>query len=166
MMDKKSIFERSAETNWLVAALEEVKPNEVITYDELSQACGEDVRGKGRGALASARRILERESQKVFGAVRNEGLKCLDDPGIVNTLDDTVNRIRNHARRGRRRSVCVQAPGNLNSEERRKFLSRQGYLAFIEAASKSKKMRSLESKVEKTNKELDMHALLEAFKGD
>lgn len=100
--------EASVDTRFLVEAMRKVKPGDLITYVELTQACGRDVREK-RHLTDSARRILLRDHNMVFRCVANEGFIRLEDAKIVDVVNnDRRERIRRQARVAIKELACVE----------------------------------------------------------
>ena len=90
---------------------------DLVTYAALSEIAGRDVQRAGRGPLDTARRILQREDNIVFGVVRGEGLKRLSDPEIVKAGHASVAATRRTARRGIRKLACADY-ANLDNGDR------------------------------------------------
>ena len=106
-MAKLTIAELSIETTLLVERLQRVEVGELVLYKELGEICGRDVQLRGRCSLTSARRICQRDRRMVFEAVVNEGVRRLDDGGIVATGAVNLKRIGRKARRGVTTLACI-----------------------------------------------------------
>lgn len=113
--EERLTFEASVETLKVVEHLAQMCVSDTVTYKELDIIAGIDVRESGR--LHSARNIIQRESQMVFGVIRGVGLQRLDDSQIVHTADDRRNRIRRAAHRGRKTLSCADFK-KLSKEDR------------------------------------------------
>lgn len=108
--NKKPSFmgEASVDTRFLVEAMRKIKPGEMITYKELNQACGRDVREK-RHLTDSARRILLRDHGMVFRCIANEGFIRLEDEKIVHVVNiDRRERMRRQAAFAIKELGCVE----------------------------------------------------------
>jgi hypothetical protein len=90
----------SFETLAAQKVLDALKVGETATYDALRVAIGRDPQVSGRGLIATARRRLMRESNKVFGADPGKGLRRLSDVEMIAEGDNVVQRVRRAAKRG------------------------------------------------------------------
>ena len=161
-MTRTSTFERSAETQWLVDYL---RDKDEASYEDLSRVCGvQDVRKQAQGPLYSARRILQRDEQIVFGVVRGWGLKRLDNVGLLGALSSKAKMMRNMARSGRKLSVCV-SERDLDESQRSELLTKQSLFALVDAL-KATKLKQIESNVKKKLRPLNMGEMLSALRGD
>ncbi len=165
MPDKnRTMFERSAEVQWLVDRLRGNKPNEAVAYSELNEVCNRDVQGEGRGALASARRILIREDGIAFGTIRGEGLRRLDDEGVVKVLPSSLKQIRNKASRALRVSACVQDMANLDPPTRASLIAQQSYFGVIRAMTREKTVHQIEERCGELQRKLNPAEILQSLK--
>jgi hypothetical protein len=106
--DKRVIGQASAEVLELVAMLAKTHVGEMVTYRHMTRTIGVDVVVR-RHLLASARRILMREHNMVFGCVMNEGLKLLDCVEVVDiTPEERRKRIHQQAKLGIRELATVK----------------------------------------------------------
>lgn len=103
---KRTIQERSIDTQLLVDHLLSIRPEETADYATLSKIIGRDVTASG-SPLHSARRIAEREGRIVFGTIRKVGLKRLADSEIVTVGRYSLGRIHREAKRGANRLSCA-----------------------------------------------------------
>lgn len=159
---KRAMAERSATTSALIARLEKLEMEDSVTYSALSEVAGCDVQGIGRGYLTSARNILQRERGMVFDAVRGEGIKRLNDDGIVSTGDRSVNRIRRESTRGVRRLSKVVFD-KISPENRTRFNALASCLGMLRHVTKSKSIRILENHVQEKQTQLAVDETLTAF---
>ena len=79
---------------------------QIITYEELSEACKRDIQ-KHRGGLISARRRLEREGL-VFQTLIGVGLRIMEPGEHVHAAQAAVTGIRRKAKRSLRRASHAQ----------------------------------------------------------
>lgn len=94
----RSFAELSLDTKVLAERLAELQPDEVVSYQELSDLIGRAVNG-GTSNLGSARRFVQREYGIVTDVVRGQGIKRLTAPGIVATQQPARAAIRRRLRR-------------------------------------------------------------------
>lgn len=97
------MFEKSRMTKLLCDHLRIV--NEHISYDRIAAITGRPV-GDIRAAIASARRILERD-KIVFAVVRGVGLRRINDNEIVQSTEQMKGTIRRASRRGLKRLEAI-----------------------------------------------------------
>lgn len=103
------MFEKSYLTTILCDHLRQT--NGEISYARICDVAGCDI-GVARPAIASARRILERE-KIVFATVRGVGLRRIDDSEIVRSTEKIKGTIRRASRRGIKRLNAVSSIANL-----------------------------------------------------
>lgn len=106
-MNTQPEFRLSSDSKALAKELEAVEVGATVSYSQLTAAIGRDVQGGGRGALETARRIVQRDHRAVFDVVRNTGLKRLADSEIVDLSDRARDGLRHSARRIAKKLVCV-----------------------------------------------------------
>ena len=163
-MKKRIIGEASIDSRMLYQRLAEMDVGEFISYSDLSAIIGRDVQGEARNCLNTARFICERENDKTFGVVRNEGLKCLSSSEVVLTALSSVEHIRRTSRRQIKRMRCVKDYDGLAPEEKIKFNTYTSILAVMTTMTKGSNIRKIEAKVEETQDQLPYAKALEAFK--
>lgn len=73
------VKEQSPETQDVIARLSQCAEGDVVTYDELSDIAGRNLRTEGRWILESARRIVEREFKLHFEPVRGVGMRRISN---------------------------------------------------------------------------------------
>lgn len=103
---KKAIPDLSLESQLLYKRLKELKINDFVSYQELSDIAGRDVQGRGRGNLHTAMRLCLRQDSIVLKAVIKEGVKRIDDVSNIKG-GNSLNRIKRIARRRRAELHCV-----------------------------------------------------------
>jgi len=160
---KRAIAELGADARVLIGRLRELSSNEMLTYEDLSQLIGRDVRTVGRGALTTAMNRLMRDERMVFAAVHGEGIKRLDDSGIVRVGVGGIERVHRAARRSLLKMGCADFSKLANAEKitHNATAAALGVLANITTQHKLKK---LESKVSEKQEPLALAKTLDAFK--
>ena len=163
-MDKKSQFELSAVTKWIIDALRKVESvGDIITYEDLDEAAGTSVRDN-RGNLTSAIKILEREDGIRFGAVRAVGLKRLDTDGVLDCGESSMKRIHNISRRSRRTlEYCINGD-HLSNEQKVRLFAQRSVVGLFEHLTRRKKMKQIEAVVKHKEVELNYTEMLNAIK--
>lgn len=95
---QEDLFIRSQYTTRAVEALSSVEPGDTIGYKRLSSHIGINILKDGRCYIQSARRILQKEQAKVFGAVPGIGLRLLFPHEVVSRGTHRRKKIRNQTR--------------------------------------------------------------------
>src|SRR5262245_5379089 len=162
--DKRTLIpETSADTEALAACLRTVPVQGTISYMLLSKQIGRDVQSEARHLLATARRILLREDQVVFGAVRDVGLKRLGDRELVLSGGAFLSHINRTAARGVRTLTCVQDFAQLPLTDQVKQNTALSLLAVFYEVSKAKGVRRIENAVTVMQKQLPFADTLKAL---
>jgi len=138
---------------------------ELIRYSEWSEILGRNVQGKGRSALHSARNILQRDHQIVFGVVLNIGLKRLSSPEVVHTSQAHVDHIRRTAKRGGKRLVAGAEYTALANPDRTKFNLYVSAFGAMTHFTSGPAMKKIEAAVEQCNSTLIAQKTLDALRG-
>lgn len=91
-------YEAQALIQFFLGRLKE-KPNEVVAYQDASEACGRDVRTAAHGAMATARKRLHRDHGIVLEVVRSVGFVWVKQEALVESRASGVAAIRRRAKR-------------------------------------------------------------------
>ena len=156
-------FQMSIDTRQLYERLKQASVGETVTYQELSEIVGRDVRGRAYSNLLSARRRCMRQDAIVFGTVQKVGLQRLDDGGVVGTAEGAMSRIRRQARRAGITLSCVRDFDALPIEAQTKHNAAMSLLAVVSRITQNSAMKQLEKHVGETKKELPLTKTLEFF---
>lgn len=110
-------FKASADSRFLSQKLATADVDQIITYDELSEAIGRDVRRFAKSALYTALRNQVSEG-RVFEVVPKQGYRRLSDKDIIGTqFDKGRARIARTARRTAHRVQAVNFDNLDNSDK-------------------------------------------------
>lgn len=161
-MKKRSLQELSELSKKVYFRLVTVPTNEMVTYFELSKLIGRNVQKEGRFHLDTARKMAMRDDKIVFGTVRNEGVKRLDDVAVVETGQGSVTKVRRACHRGVR-VVTTANYSQLPNEMKHKRNMYVSVLGALEMATKAPNMRRLEQKVTTSECTLSIGRTLDAF---
>ena len=142
-------FQKSNNTTTIESVLRECKVGEVITYAQLTKAIGVDIRDNGRGALTTARRVLLRDEQIVFGTITNVGLRRLADNEIIATTDSDASRVRRIAQFGLSKLASVKFE-NLPRDDQQKHIVSSAQLGAIRHFTKIKTVNRIARSVVST----------------
>jgi hypothetical protein len=157
--------ELSVETRLIVQRLASLKIGEFIAYAELSEIIGRDIQYGARHVLESARRIVQRENKILLECVYNQGLKRLDDIGIVGSTQCSVLKISNLSKRGVAKVLCLHDMSALPPGDKASLNARISIMAMVAHVTKTKNVQLIESKVAATQERLPLMKTIEAFMG-
>ena len=163
-INRRPIAKRSEETEIIAMLLHDLKPGDVISYDDLSKAIAKDIRKLARPALYSARRILLNEEGIVFDCVRKVGVKRLTDVENVSiTGAQGISRIRSCTRRTKKRLRAVAEFEALPPELRVRHNMHMTVLSFVDGSTNHWNIKRLEPAVIKAHAALSLKQTLELF---
>ena len=161
---KRTIFERSATTQWLIDELVKHKDsNEVVPYEVLNEACGLDVQ-KNRNYLASAIACIEREHGVKFGAERCVGVRRLDIDGVLDSGDFQVRKIRNISKKTKRTLENCLADKELNQQQKTRLFTVKSISGLFESLTKRSKIKEIEGIVEQKQVEVNFGEIMNSLK--
>lgn len=164
-MSKKNIRETSGDTRLLYQRLVRAEIGDFISYKELCEIIDRDVQKEGRCYLVTARKMAQRDDDKVFGVVTNEGLKCLNSTEIIDTAAFSIEHIKRTSRKTIRRISCIQDISTLPNEEKIRFNTYASTIGAISVMTKGSSIKKIEAKVQETQEQLPYIKTLDAFKG-
>src|SRR5262245_24417090 len=138
----KSIPELSTDTKLLYERLKLLQPNEVVTYDELSQIVGRDVRKQSRSNLTSAVRRCGNEDNIVIDTVINVGVKRATDQMIIKKTEKVRSHMSRTVTRHMKRVQCADynALSRQDQTEHNTALAWAGLVAHISKVAALKKI--------------------------
>lgn len=157
------IPELSHDTETLAACLRTVPVGGTVSYETLSGLIRGNVQQGARHLLDSARRIVQREEQAVFGTIRGVGLKRLTDTDKARTGGASLQRINRTSRRGIQILSCVQDFDKLDLNDKVKHNAYLSILAVFYEVSRPKSVRRIEGAVAVMQKQLPFTDTLRAF---
>lgn len=161
-MNERPSFKLGVDTQTLVKRLLEVNEGESIPYELLSKTIDSDVQSTSRGALESARRIVLRDNQIVFGVIHGIGLKRLTASEVVEQEGGSVSKIRRAANRSLKRLSTADFDGLPPQEQNRHRLV-SCTLGAISLCTSTKAQNRLEQRVQSTASKLDTADTLKLF---
>lgn len=105
---KRPLFEASVESRLIAERLSKAAIGEVVSYAELSELIGGDVRSqRNKSRCDTAMRNVLNEHRMVFGAVRNEGFQRLADSELAKVGEQYIGRMKRTAKRAKKKMACV-----------------------------------------------------------
>lgn len=157
----RTIPELSIDAQAIERRLDAVNPGETVTYAELSRLVGRDVQ-KDRGPLQTAMRRLT-ANQKVFSAVRGEGVKRLTDAEILGLSPAALASMSGKARRTAKKLAAVDYAA-LDQQQQAAHNAALSVFAVVSHMARPASMKLLEARVAETHEALPIGRTLEAFK--
>lgn len=145
-MTVKTIPERSSETQLLVMRFRKLVHEELITYHDMSVAIGRNVQKEGRGNLTTAMRAAEREEGIILATVYKIGVKRLTPDAIPTVGFHGLKRMRNIARRARKRMEHAAANEVMSDEAKRQVFACTSTMRVTEELNKPRSIKKLESR--------------------
>src|SRR5690349_13357862 len=102
----QALFPRSIATAALIDRMRKAveAKEETLTYTQLSDAIGDDVRGH-RHNLETARRTIEREYGVRFQTITNVGLKWASESEVIKETQSVIRSVRRRCSRSTKRMV-------------------------------------------------------------
>jgi hypothetical protein len=145
--EMRTIPEISIDTLAVIEILEVVEENEIITYSELSERIGRDIRKDARSCLYTALRHLQRDYSRLFGVIKSVGLRRLNDSDILSL---SVGMRRKHRRQVERDIAKIELANdeNLSDSQRASKYSFIGQKrAIIEAEKEALRKHNAEARI-------------------
>lgn len=162
--NNKIIKESSIDTKLLYQRLAKMEIGDFVSYEELNLIIGRNVQKEGRNYLNTARRIVERNDQKVFGVIISEGLKCLNTPEIINTAASSIDRIRHASRRSIKKFECISDLESLPNDEKIRLNTYASTLGAINQFSTAKSVKKIQNIVKEVQEQIPFMKMLDIFK--
>jgi len=157
---KKTIGEMSVDARLLLQELTKASIGQTVTYEQLQEVIGRDVRrGGGYAALAAARRAALRE-RIVFGTISKVGIKRLDDAEITRTVSGSVHKISRRVRSTIRLQDCANYE-KLSKQQQASYNTNLSQLSVIGHIASAPTTKKLESKIAQLGKSLPLAKMLE-----
>jgi hypothetical protein len=161
---KKTIGQISVDTQIVLKRLLLAMIGDVITYAELTQLIGRDIRNGAYGCLVTARRRALNDERFVFRAIPNIGLKRLNDSEIIDTHQPAIAHIRSTMRKSAKELVSVQNFDSLPNEKKIQHNTALSVFGVLQEFTRPKTIASIESKVSEAQARLPVGRMLELFK--
>ena len=149
---KQPLFRASSDTTALVRLLEKTEVGATVSWASMSSELGRDCSPDGiaYGATISARRILERQQQRAFEAVPNQGLRRLANVEIVESGDRFIDKARRAVKRGIVRLTCVDYAA-LPRDKQIQHNAKLSAMSAIAELGSSGSIRRIEKQIEDSN---------------
>ena len=158
------VREATADARLLYQRLSTANIGDIITYEELSKIVSADVRTKARSYLNTARKIVQREDSKVFGTIRNIGIKCLSSPEIINNVAYSVGHIHRTTSKAIKKIGCISDLDAMPNNEKIRLNAYASAIGAISIMTQGRSIKKLTKSVTETQNQLAYAATLDAFK--
>lgn len=161
---KPAIFEMSPNTRLIRQRLATAAVGDLIGYRELSALISSPVSGE-TAALQSARNSLLVQERRVFGCIRGEGLKRLNDSEIVAAADGDIDGIRRRAKKAVCKITSVQDFAGMTAKDQLAHTTKTSIFTAVASMSSDKGMKKIGTAVGGRASELPIAETLRAFMG-
>lgn len=146
-MATRAIADLHVDTQVLERRLLLLDINEAVSYADLNTLIGRDVQRGARHILASARNRLLSIHGRVTDCITNEGIKRLDDVGIVGTGEQAMKHIHRTARRSGRKLAQIQHYDLLSKPDQSRLNLHRAMFGMMANATTGGKLKKLEARV-------------------
>ena len=130
-----------AETELLIQFLQSAEIGQVITYQQMKEACKEDVQARNTILATARRNLLKPPHRMVFGTIQGVGIKRLSDEEIPDVGIAAAKRSRNIARRGVKSLQCADV-SNMTPETKIRHITTNTILGLFVGAG-GRKVKAL-----------------------
>ena len=163
--EKRVIPQLSVDTQILYERIKKAAIGDFISYPELTALIDRNVQTKGYSALMTARKMARRNDRMVFECVRGEGLKRLDDHGIVTGIPQQgLKRIRHISRTAAMKLSCVQNFDGLQNGDKISHNAAVSLFGAITLFTRERSVKRIEAAVQEKADKLPVMKTLELFK--
>lgn len=162
-MRKKTVSEISIDTQLIINRLTETKEGDVVSYEELSQLVGRDVRTIAKGCTRTARKRLLK-SQIHFDCIVNVGFKRCNDKEKVHCGGAYIGKARRACRRGIQVTASVMNYDAMSKEDQVQHNMQLSIFQTLRSLSTSQKQKAVSERVEQGHQRLSLAGTLKAIK--
>lgn len=148
-------FAMSAETRLIRQELEKLKPGEVISYADLSAACGRPIQGTSH-YLQAARASLEKYEDYVFTVEYGKGVRRCTDADILQKSRGGLRSIRRKSVRVQRNLGAVEDYAAFTPREKNSYNVMMAISATIEQATSTSTIKRVERAASKMKDEISV----------
>lgn len=162
-MNKQPISELSLDAQLIRDRLYKAEVGETVTFAELDELIGRDVRKKAISAMNTARKHALKNRRVVFTSVHGVGIKRMTDVEVVDGAACDVKHIRRSARRAAVKLTTVDF-GTLPNEKKVEHNAQLSVLGVIDQFSSKSALTLTKARVQEASEVLPVGRMLEAFK--
>lgn len=146
------------ETSMLVNELHKYDMGTFVSYADLSTILGREVTGADSRIQSAKRALLSRYGQ-VWGTIRGEGLKRLDDRGIASTGHSVVRSVRRKTHRANKQLSLVDLE-QLDDTERREYWAVKSLIEVVTISCTATKLKRIAEETEKQDRSIPVAVTL------
>lgn len=162
----RTIPEMAATTRVLAGRIGRMQVGEMVTYKELDELIGGDVRSADNaGRLRSARHVALREHGVATESVRGEGIKRLGGHDLPGVGDAALGRVRRASRRAVRTMLTAAGKLELDPKASTAINARASLLTMIQTTTSNKAITRAETAAAETMSELTFERTVALFTG-
>lgn len=159
---KPTLFQLNIDTQCLFELLSKAQVGDVITYEEMDNLLGKNIRIH-RSLLASARRKARKDAGVEFGTIPKVGIKRLNSSEISDTAKCFFSRM-NRATKRQANVLRNAKYEELDNAEKVKHNANLSLLGAVSIITNNRNFEKLSSQVEKASSVLPIAKTLELFK--
>lgn len=127
----RPLFKQSAETIAVCSLMREAKIGDVVTYEAMRLAIKSPVsKGRLSGAIGTARKIMRRDHDMVFGTIPTVGCKRLTQDEVLEESSADLRGIQNRAQTATEKLGTID-PSQLAPAEQGKLSARMAIFAAV-----------------------------------
>lgn len=154
-------FQMSADARLLMQELQKASIGDLINDEALSSTIAKPI-STANGALRTAFKRLLRDHDMVFGRIRKEGWKRLNDSEIVASGVSDVERIRRHSNRSVERQMKADF-SKLSTADKSRFTAQVSILGSVAMMTKPSSVSKVAALAPSDKAELPIAATLKMF---
>jgi hypothetical protein len=156
----RTIGQASAETELLIKFLSSATEGQVITYQEMTEACKSDVQSNPTHLTTARRNLLKQ--RVVFGTIIGIGIKRLSDEEMPDESGEKLKRARRAAKKGLAIVGCADI-GKLTPETKIRAITTRTVLGFMAGAGSRKTLNLAEQAARTCNGEMKIGNIADLF---
>lgn len=156
----RTIGQASAETELLIKFLTTAEEGQVLTYQEMTEACKVDTQDHPHHLQTARRNLLKQ--RVVFGTIVGIGIKRLSDEEMPDESGDKLKRARRAAKKGLVIVACADM-AKLTPETKIRAITTRTVLGFMAGAGSRKTLNLAEQAARTHNGEMKIGNIADLF---
>ena len=161
-MEARPAFTASVDAQLVSKRFMAMNVGDVLTYEQLEEIVGADVRGQKRYIVHTAMRIAFREKSIVIQCVPKVGYKRASDAEIIDAGDATSRRVLKSTGRALRGMATVNYD-ELSSEDKQRHNVTSSQLGAIQLMSRQTSRKRLEEAVNQSQEQIPFAKVAKLF---
>lgn len=142
----KPAFEISEKTARVIAALDTMKPGDVIAWHSLSKIIGENAQEEGRHYVQQARKVMRRDKRRVYECIRGVGVKYLTQPEVGRYGVHPIRKVHRAAKVGADKLECLHSTDGMTPHEVATHRAHLSMLGLLSSQSSYHKRQEVEKR--------------------